>query len=376
MKKIGHEVLFLATGPDNPRNGEGTFARLSDGRILFAYTDFYGDSWDDHATANISGCYSSDEGETWSEPISLLKKDPAAANIMSPSLFPLSDGGLGMVYLRDEVVNGMMSCMPLFRRSDDFGATWSSPVSCVEEDRYYCAVNDCACIHNGRVYIPMSCHDHYIKDGKPHEDYVRRRHDVLIVYTEDDGKTWNPLCRYTDPFEQSIGLAEPGVYFRENGDLWSWYRTTAGYQYQTYSADGGKTMAPSYPNFCFTSPDAPMHVKKCGDYLIAVYNPQSFGYANTATEAWPSAKRTPLVCAVSTDDGESFALDGKSATGGAYQNFIENCYLLEDDITNSYCYPAILPVKDGFLVHYYHSNGTNACLSSGKITKVYYNELT
>jgi len=172
-----------------------------------------------------------------------------------------------------------------------------------------------------------------------------------------------------------IGLAEPGVYVRENGDLWSWYRTTAGHQYQAYSTDGGKTMSPSYPNFCFTSPDAPMRVKKCGDYLTAIYNPQSFGYARTVTEVWPSAKRTPIVCAVSTDDGESFALDGKSAAGGTYLKFIENCYLLEDDLSNSYCYPAILPVSDGFLVHYYHSNNTPACLNSAKIVKIFYSEL-
>ena len=36
MKKIGKEVLFLPTGDRNPRNGEGTFARLRDGRIMAA----------------------------------------------------------------------------------------------------------------------------------------------------------------------------------------------------------------------------------------------------------------------------------------------------------------------------------------------------
>ena len=38
MKKVGRPVLFLATGPNNPRNGEGAFIRLKDGSILFAYT--------------------------------------------------------------------------------------------------------------------------------------------------------------------------------------------------------------------------------------------------------------------------------------------------------------------------------------------------
>ena len=38
MKKVGKEVLFLATKENNPRNGEGTFIRLRDGRIMFAYS--------------------------------------------------------------------------------------------------------------------------------------------------------------------------------------------------------------------------------------------------------------------------------------------------------------------------------------------------
>ena len=68
MKRIGREVLFIKTGPKNPRNGESTFIRLKDGRIMFAYTEYYGDSGSDDAIAHIRACLSSDEGETWSEP--------------------------------------------------------------------------------------------------------------------------------------------------------------------------------------------------------------------------------------------------------------------------------------------------------------------
>ena len=53
MKKIGREVAFLATSEKNPRNGEGSFLRLSDGRIMYAYTEYYGDSWEDHAIARL-----------------------------------------------------------------------------------------------------------------------------------------------------------------------------------------------------------------------------------------------------------------------------------------------------------------------------------
>ena len=68
MKKVGRQVLILATGQDNPRNGEGAFIRLKDGGILFAYTAYYGDDWNDHCSANISAYISRDEGETWEGP--------------------------------------------------------------------------------------------------------------------------------------------------------------------------------------------------------------------------------------------------------------------------------------------------------------------
>ena len=66
MKKIGREVLFLAASEKTPRNGEGSFIRLQNGNLMFAYTDFSGDDWEDDAVAHISALISGDEGETWS----------------------------------------------------------------------------------------------------------------------------------------------------------------------------------------------------------------------------------------------------------------------------------------------------------------------
>ena len=118
MKKIGHEVFFLHTSESNPRNGEGTFMRLKDGSILFAYTDYCGDCGEDHGVARISGCVSFDEGETWSAPRVLLTKDESDQNIMSASLLRMANGDLGIIYLRKQIMpdTGII-CMPVFRRS-------------------------------------------------------------------------------------------------------------------------------------------------------------------------------------------------------------------------------------------------------------------
>ena len=55
MKTVGKTVLTLPTGEGNPRNGEGTFIRLKDGRIMYTYTRYYGDDWHDHTTLLENG---------------------------------------------------------------------------------------------------------------------------------------------------------------------------------------------------------------------------------------------------------------------------------------------------------------------------------
>ena len=41
MKVIGKRVHVIPPTKQNPRNGEGDFIRLPDGRIMFAYSEYY-----------------------------------------------------------------------------------------------------------------------------------------------------------------------------------------------------------------------------------------------------------------------------------------------------------------------------------------------
>lgn len=43
---------------DNPRNSEGDFIQLKDGKILFVYSHYDGKSSGDHASAYLAGRYS------------------------------------------------------------------------------------------------------------------------------------------------------------------------------------------------------------------------------------------------------------------------------------------------------------------------------
>ena len=58
-------ALVLPPAQSNPRNSEGDFVTLKDGRLLFVYTHFTGGGGD-HSSAYLAGRYSSDGGKSWS----------------------------------------------------------------------------------------------------------------------------------------------------------------------------------------------------------------------------------------------------------------------------------------------------------------------
>lgn len=68
-------IPLLPPGPGNPRNSEGDFIALKDGRILFVYTHFTGGTGDE-ATAHLASRESKDGGDTW--------KPLAPSDILSP----------------------------------------------------------------------------------------------------------------------------------------------------------------------------------------------------------------------------------------------------------------------------------------------------
>ena len=369
MKKIGKQVLFLSTSETNPRNGEGSLIRLKNGNILYAYTQYYGDDWNDHATARVAGMISEDEGETWRDAGVLIKKDNDDLNIMSVSLLRMNNGDLGVFYLRKFMSGENLLCVPYLARSGDEGETFEEPVRCIDEDGYFVVNNDrVITLKSGRIIFPAAYHGECGFHAKPGE--------LRACYSDDDGKTWKMSAdTVRSPFNDCVKLQEPGVYELGDGRVWMWCRTAYDHQYQCFSSDGGDTWSEVTPALRFTSPDSPMQVRNVGEYTAAVFNPLSFTCLREDKEIWGSPKRTPYVCAISRDRGASF-VEAKNTFGDRrFEPFVEGCYLIEDDYTNSYCYPAILEVKDGFLVAYYHSNNTDICLNSTKITKVRYDEL-
>lgn len=93
------DVLKLLPGNNNPRNSEGDFVTLKDGRVFFVYSHYTGTSGDDNATAYLAGRYSADKGKTWTEDITVVEQE-GTMNVMSVSLLRLQNGEIALFYLK------------------------------------------------------------------------------------------------------------------------------------------------------------------------------------------------------------------------------------------------------------------------------------
>ena len=355
MRKIGREVLFIGTSENNPRNGEGAFIRLKNGSLLFAYTAFEGDDWEDDCIAHITAITSYDEGESWSEKRILFTKPDDAKNIMCLSFLRMNNGDIGAFYI---IKNADGTDQIILRRSSDEGETWTEPkncLDCIEIQDYYVINNDRVIkLENGRIIFSAARHTVLTE----HKEFMPGV--ICFFYSDDDGETWvKNETEFSCPFPKNPdGYEEPGFYVLPDGKIWCYIRTGLGFQFESFSEDNGETWSVPEPNLFFSSACSPMLVKDCGKYTVAVFNPEPEHFMRGENEPWG---RTPYVIAVSTDKGKTFEK--------------HNVFYLEDDRNNGYCYPAIIEVENGFLVAYYHSNGTGVCLNSTKMIKITYDEL-
>ncbi|MBQ8577133.1 MAG: exo-alpha-sialidase [Clostridia bacterium] len=382
---IGRRVSLLSTGGDNPRNGEGTFLRLADNAILYAYSRYRGDDWGDHALADIAGIISHDEGETWSEPVILLRADAAASNYMCPSLARMPGGDIGLAYLRkyrddsilcDSVWGAVLDTV-CFVRSSDEGKTWSAPIECTHGTVYDVIENDrLLVLSTGRIVLPVNRHstvDNSTVDNSTVENGTLKiggAGRMFLLASDDDGRTWFTLSdeyRITNAPYSDTGLQETVVFEEEGGRLRAFSRTDQLCQYECFSTDGGKTWTENHPIPFFSSAVSPMIVRRVSGIpgvpgtpgnpqIVAVWNPTPLYTTRDQGKIWG---RTPLALAISDNDGKTFS----------------RTYLLEDDPGNGYCYPSVFDGGEYLLVGYYHSNDTGIVLNANVIKKVMKSEL-
>lgn len=320
-------ALELPPGPDNPRNSEGSFVSLKDGRVLFIYSHYTAGRGADHDPAQLCSRYSCDGGRTWSSEDRLVVENEGGMNVMSVSLLRLQSGKIALFYLRK---NSEQDCRPVMRLSTDEGETWGPAVTCITDEIGYYVLNNDRVIQlkNGRLVAPVCLHT--VK-GSPETD---RLGTVMCYLSDDNGGSWRrsrSAHKGHDASGQRITVQEPGVVELNDGRIMMFIRASGGYQYLSYSEDGGETWSPPHASL-LASPISPASIKRLpstGDLLL-VWNDHA--------HIPPSLRdrRVPLSVAISQDEGETW----------------KHVRVLEGNPEGWYCYTAIHPLDDAVLLGY------------------------
>lgn len=347
-------LLDLPPVPGNPRNSEGAFLALRDGRVLFVYSHFSGSVQDDAAAELWALAL---DGDVASPPAPLIPApDDGAQNLMSVSLLRMANGDIGLFYLRR---HGQTRLEMVLRRSGDEGKTWSSPTPVTTREGYFVVNNDRVCrLAGGSLLVPAAEHRKFLRaDGSVFFD---PRADAVFFRSDDDGRSFYELpgkgvMPYADACQS--GLQEPGVLEMRSGRLWAWARTDLGSQWEMHSFTGGRSWTPPAPSR-FTSPLSPMSVRRLSDgALLALYNPVPLynGRSAHVQGVWTGG-RTPLALRLSHDDGQTW----------------EEPQLLESDPCRGYCYTAILEEAPGRLLLAYCAGGPEdgLCLARLRIARL------
>ena len=337
---------------DSPRNSEGAFVTLTDGRIMFAYTRFTGGGGD-HDSAEIAALYSDDDGKTWSEPVTVVQNE-GSMNTMSVSMLRLHDGRVSLYYL---LKNGHFDCRLHMITSTDEGKTWSDPVATIPVPGYFVTNNDRVIqTSTGRLIVPTAYHR--ATSFEPGHGGSHDSRAIAFWYLSDDaGATWREATTWWAlPVHSKAGLQEPGVVELDNGKLFCFCRGTTGRQWGMYSNDDGETWSPPAPTD-FITPCSPLSIKRIPgkDKLLGIWNDRS-GRFKTPPPTEASRSRTPLVCAL-----------GDTAKADTWTNH----KMLEDDPDRGFCYIAIHFVGDTVLLAYCAGGGqTGSMLNTLRIRRV------
>jgi sialidase-1 len=317
---------MLPASAENPRNSEGDFMQLKDGRLVFIYSHFAGNGQDDSST-HLAARYSSDGGRSWTAKDEVIVANEGKQNVMSVSLLRLADGRIALFYGRKE---SLSDGRPYMRISADEGRTWGPAILCITDEVAGYNLNNARAIQlkSGRILLPIARHT------RAGESKLEWPGTLMTYYSDDTGVTWRRSQSEFDGRSSDgtrITFQEPGLIELKDGRLMMYARTNQGFQYASYSSDGGDHWSDPVVT-SIISPLSPALIKripKTGDLLLVWNN-----NVNSHPTDYPAHDRSPLNVALSRDDGRTW----------------KNIKTLEHDPNGAFCYPSVAFVGGEVLV--------------------------
>jgi len=320
-----HELFLARSDKKYPRNSEGDLIELADGRLLVAWSRFYG-GWEDHAACEIAARVSSDRGLTWSEPY-VLQKNTGKQNVMSVTLLRLrKDNRIAFFYLAKNTDSDLRSFV---RYSNNCKCgTWSGPVCATPAPGYH-VVNNARVIqlNSGRILIPVS---HCLDISKNYSEFKN-----FCFISDDSGRTWRQGKGKTG--FPDTHADEPGLVELKDGRILMVIRCALGRIYYSWSGDGGDTWSEPQRTE-IKAPCAPATIKRIPSTqdLLLIWN------NNPLAEKAKWEDRTPLTSAVSKDEGRTW----------------QNIKDIEQDPGYSYAYTSVTFIdENAYLTYYYWGRG-------------------
>ena len=352
----------LAPGKNNPRNSEGSFLTLPDGKIVFAYSRYTGDSSEDDAECEVACIYSYDGGESFdTENIQTLASgsEYGVKNVMSVTLRYMDNGDIGLFYIVKYEVGGQRTQYKLRRYKNDLGGHYAEILVAPDKTTGDFIVNNDRVVRltSGRWIVLAALHPTSQQEGEGDPKWFDHQGIAYAFVSDDDGFTWRSTdmrLALNNPYSTS-GLQEPGCVELPGSAVYGYFRTDLKCQYESVSLDGGEHwFAPQATRFY--SPCSPMLIKRnpySGIYY-AIWNPvPNFFGRKMYNGVWG---RTPLVIASSADG----------------VNYSEP-EIIEDDEARGFCYPAMHFIDEHTMLLGYCSGGEGdgrCCLNRLTVRKI------
>ena len=293
-------IPLLKPSAKYPRNSEGDFVQLADGRLMFVYTRFLNGS--DFATSVLAARFSSDGGLTWTNEDKVVVANEGKMNTMSASLLRLQSGRIALFYGRK---NSLADCRFYMRISTDEAKTWTEPTLCIPDAGYYIVNNDRVVqLPDGRLVIPAaSPAEREFRFIDSQSDRINpSREEAMCYLSDDEGRTWRRSHSVVKPpFDGEYGIEEPAIVQLKDGRLWMLCRTQEGRHYQSFSSDDGETWSTSTPT-PLLSPCSPASIERIPQTndLMLVWND------HRNVDAAHRGRRSPMNVAISRDEGKTW----------------------------------------------------------------------